>query len=57
MLNKLGFSRNERDDSIEKNIFTSKNTIQLAFKITYDDYIKRREIKSEGYSTLAETSV
>lgn len=44
MLNKLGFIRNEKDDSIEKNIFTGKNTIQLAFRITYDDYIERRKL-------------
>ncbi len=41
MLNKLGFIRNEEDDSMEKNIFTGENTIQLVFRITYDDYIKR----------------
>lgn len=43
MLNKLGFIRNEEDDSMEKNIFMGENTIQLAFRITYDDYIKRRK--------------
>lgn len=41
MLNKLGFIRNEEDDIIEKNIFTGENTVQLAFSITYDDYIKK----------------
>ena len=41
MLKKIGFSRNEIDDSIEKDIFTGKRTTQLAFRITYDDYMKR----------------
>lgn len=43
MLNKLGFIRNEEDDSIEENIFTGKNTVQLAFRINYNDYTKRRK--------------
>ena len=43
MLNKLCFIRNEEDDSLEKNIFTGERTTQLAFRITYDDYIRRRK--------------
>ena len=43
MLKKIDFLRNEKDDSTEKDIFTGRNTKQLAFRITYDDYNKIRK--------------
>ncbi len=44
MLRTLGFSRNEKNDLVEKNIFTGKITKQLAFRITYDDYFRRKNL-------------
>lgn len=42
LLTRLGFIRNEKDDNIERCIFTDKEIVQLAFRIMYEDYIKRK---------------
>lgn len=44
MLKKLGFIKSDEDDSIEKNIFTGKDYIHLAFRITQSDFKNRKDL-------------